>query len=144
MHKSDAWKQAGSISLWRYAERDRNYPGWHFSADRPGSESFAALLDVLVADGPGQFRTIVLSHPRLSVLPDKYKSGGLVSPQKLRVSVSATPSTWPFSETGEASELSIGTDWVAPLRQGVLGVHCGETDYSIGPRGRGSVPLWFW
>ncbi len=144
MRKSDAWKQSGSISLWRYAQRDRNYPGWHFSADRAGSESFAALLDALLEDGTGEYRTVSLSAPPLTVLPEQYKTGGWVSAPKLRLSISAVPADWPFGNASSASELSIGAHWVASLRKGVLGIHRGETDYSIGLHGRGSVPLWFW
>ena len=24
----NAWKQSGRVSLWRYTENERNYPGW--------------------------------------------------------------------------------------------------------------------
>jgi hypothetical protein len=144
MRYSDAWKQSGSISLWRYAERDRNYPGWHFSADRAGSDSFVALLDLLVADGPDAHRSIALSAPPLYALPGKYKSGGWESTPKLRLSVAASPAEWPFVTGSEAAQLSVGVDWVPLLRKGALGIHHGENDYSIGPRGRGTEPLWFW
>ena len=93
MRKSGSCKQSGSISLWRYAERDRNYPGWHFSADYAGSDSLVALLDALVGNLAGEHRTIALSVPGPSVLPDQYRSGGWVSTSKMRIAISANPNT---------------------------------------------------
>ena len=144
MRNSDAWKQLGSISLWRYAERDRNYRGWHFSADRSGSDSFAALLDALLADGPDAYRSVALSAPPPSALPEKYKRDGWVSAPKLVLSIARASSEWPFAEDSDLAQVSVGADWVPLLKKGVLGIHHGETDYSIGPRGRGTAPLWFW
>jgi hypothetical protein len=144
MRKSDTWKQAGSLSLWRYEPRDRNYPGWHLSADRAGSESFAGLLDALAADGPEAHRSITLSVPPLYALPDHHKSGGWVTMPKVEVSIAGSPDAWPFVVGVEANRLSVGADWARSLKEGVLAIHQGKTDYSIGPRGRGNEPLWFW
>ena len=144
MRNSDAWKHSGSISLWRYEPRDRNYPGWHLSADRTGSASFSALLDALLADGPDAYRSVELSAPSQYALPDNYKAGGWVSAPKLKLSIAGSPSEWPFVVGFNPAKLSVGADWVPLLKEGVLGIHHGKNDYSIGPRGRGNEPLWFW
>lgn len=48
MQLANAWKQSGRISIWRYTENERNYPGWN--------------LDALAADGAGS-RSIAITAP---------------------------------------------------------------------------------
>jgi hypothetical protein len=144
---SHSWKQEGSISLWRYTENERNYPGWHLSADTRGCSSLSSLLQSLAADGDGAARAIALEPPTASVLAIPNNRGGQAkfrAPAKLRVRFVRDPRLWSFPKTLEPAELAFGYDWLAPLKQGLDAISQGQGDYSIGIDHDGNLPLWFW
>ena len=140
---SHSWKQQGSIYLWRYTENERNYPGWHLSADPAGCQSLVALFEALAADGPSAFRTIDLTAPTTAILSVPNNRSGTAkfkSPKKWRIGFSKDPSHWSFSQQLESAEFSYGYVWLSPLCKGVNGIPQGHGDYSIG----GDPRLWFW
>jgi hypothetical protein len=145
MHHAHSWKQSGNISLWRYTENERNYPGWHLTADAAGCASLIALLDALAADGVPASRSVEItppSKPQLGVPNNKSGSAAWQAPGKLRVSFSATPAEWSFPLDLDSAVITVGSDWLASLREGLSGIPLGRGDYSIGPEG--SSRLWFW
>lgn len=140
------WKQQGRISLWRYTENERNYPGWHLNADPAGCTSLLALLEEL-AQNPGAHRTVQLSAPSPSQLQVPNNRGGRAAwsaPAKLSLACSAQPGSWEFPPDLEPASLTIGSDWLEPLRTGIAGIPEGRGDYSIGHRKNGNLSLWFW
>ena len=145
MQLANSWKQSGRISLWRYTENERNFPGWHINADSAGCESLLALLEVLSADGGGS-RTVAIATPTKAQLDVPNNKAGLatwVAPDKLRMTFSPNPEEWFFSSAIDPAEITVGTSWLAPLREGIAGIPNGHGDYSIGDRKSG-LPLWFW
>jgi len=146
MHFANSWKQSGCISLWRYTENERNYPGWHLNADPDGCHSLQALLEALAADGGGS-RTVTLTDPtpsQLGVPNNQSGRAAWVAPAKLRVVFSATPSEWSFTADLDPAVLTVGSDWLAPLLGGIAGIPKGRGDCSIGGHNDGNLPLWFW
>ena len=140
---SHSWKQRGAISLWRYTENERNYPGWHLSANSAGCESLIALIEVLSADGAGATRSVKLMPPTPAILGvpnNKHGTAKFKAPEKLRISFSGVSDHWLFPQQLEPAELSFGHDWIARLRNGLAGIPNGIGDFSIG----GEFPLWFW
>ena len=145
MSVANLWKQSGRISLWRYSENERNFPGWHLNADAAGCQSLINLLDALAADGAGS-RTVALSAPTTKQLGVPNNKGGLaawVAPDKLRVKFSPAPQEWSFLPDLDPAVIAVGSAWLAQLREGIAGIPAGRGDYSIGDR-KGSLPLWFW
>ncbi len=141
--QSHLWKQSGSIMLWGYTENLRNYPGWHFTADRAGCDSLIALLDAFAADGPPGSRTLTITAPTPAVLSvPNNRSNDLLVPSKFRLSFASIASEWLFPRSAAPAELSLGVDWLPVFRQSVAGVPKGKGDYSIGPRN--GECLWFW
>lgn len=146
MYLANLWKQSGHISLWRYTENERNYPGWHLNADLEGCQSLQALLEALAADGGGS-RTVTLTAPaksQLGVPNNRSGRAAWVAPAKLRVAFSATASEWSFPADLDPAVLTVGSDWLAPLLEGVAGIPEGRGDYSIGGHNVGNLSLWFW
>lgn len=144
---SHAWKQNGLISLWRYTQNERNYPGWHLSADAAGCESLALLLQSLVVDGHAATRTVLLEAPNARTLSVPNNLGGHANyetPEKLRLRFSEDAGVWLFPATLEPAELTFGKDWLEPLQQGLEAMSRGQGDYCIGIKQEGSLPLWFW
>ena|SRR5690606_2625984 len=145
MSVANSWKQSGRISLWRYTENERNFPGWHLNADAAGCQSLLALLDALAADGTGS-RTVTVTAPtkaQLSVPNNKDGLAAWMAPDKLRVTFSPTAHEWSFPSQLDPAVITVGSAWLAQLRDGIVGIPTGRGDYSIGDR-KGGLPLWFW
>jgi hypothetical protein len=145
MLQAHTWQQIGTVSLWRYTENDRNFPGWHLSANAEGVAAILALLSAFEADGVAGSRTLTVAAPTASLLAvPNNRTSKWVAPSKFRLSFSAEPSQWDFPESLNPAELTFGAQWLPTLRQGVSGVSRGHGDYSVGCHGRNNFPLWFW
>lgn len=107
------WKRSGRIWLWRYAERNRNYLGWHLSADSAGRDALIALVDACAADGIGATR--VMSIDGLDAtnrwMPVR-NVGKIVTPKTWRITI-ANDDAWRFPEMDEHAELHVGKKLVA-------------------------------
>ena len=142
--QSHSWEQSGSVMLWRYSENQRNFPGWHLTANADGCTSLIALLDAFAADAAPGSRTLTITTPTQAALAvPNNRSAAWVAPAKLRLTFSAVPSQWSFPESTVPAELSIGAEWLPILRQAIAGIPLGGGDYSIGPSGSGSLWLWW-
>ncbi|MCW4453469.1 hypothetical protein OK348_01445 [Flavobacterium sp. MXW15] len=147
MNRAHSWKQSGNVSLWYYTENQRDYPGWQLTADAAGCESLMVLLDAMAADGIAASRTIELKPPsraRLAVPNNKSGLAAWRAPGKLRMVFSSNPSEWSFPPGLDPAVLAVGSDWLAPLREGISGIALGRGDHSIGPADRSGSRLWFW
>lgn len=139
------WKQAGEIMLWRYAERNRNYSGWHITTDKLGNLSLLALIDAMTIDGPGATRSIRIAAPteanlRVPNCPVK----AITVPSALRLSIDEDAAKWKFSGTSEYAQLHIGSTWLSLLRDGIRDIAAFAGDYSIGAGRDENQRLWFW
>ena len=133
---------SGSISLWRYRENVRNYPGWHLSADRRGGESLHALL--LALRSTSGHRTVPITRPTaevLSVPNNKNGTAKWIAVDKWRIEY-AEANHWAFTQKGELALLTIGTEDMADLIAGVATMQA-DGDYSIG-EGESGQRLWLW
>jgi hypothetical protein len=140
-----SWKQSGTIALWRYAERERNFRGWHMTANREGCASLLSLIDAMISDAVPQTRVVRLTTPTdqdLSVLHPSKRN--VIVPAKLRLTMSGSASEWQFPEDSEPAALKIGQDRISALRLGIEDIARGRGDYSIGDGNRHSLQLWFW
>ena len=130
--------------LWRYTENQRNFPGWHLTADPAGCASLIALLDAFAADGTPSSRTLTVTAPTQAALAvPNNRSAAPVAPAKLRISLSPAATEWSFPQSINPAELSVGADWLPVLRQAIAGIPQGKGDYSIGPSDSGSLWLWW-
>lgn len=147
MYRPHSWKPSGKVSLWYYTENERNYPGWHLTADAAGCDSLIALIDALAADGCAASRVVEIRPPSSAQLKVPNNKSGLAAwqaPDKFRIAFSDEPAEWSFPLGLEPAVLTVGSDWLAPLRDGISGIARGRGDYSIGLAGSGSSRLWFW
>lgn len=138
-------KQVGRISLWRYTEHDRNFPGWHLNADAAGCQSLLLLIESLSVEGEGH-RTVEIAAPAEAQLRVPNNRGGeapWTAPTKLRIALVRESGVWAFPPGTDPAILTVGTAWLEPLREGVSGIRLGRGDYSIGT-GNTGLPLWFW
>lgn len=143
LRRAHCWTQSGRISLWRYLENERNYPGWHLNADPDGCKSLLALLDALVTDGDGSLAIAITAPTKaeLAVPNNRRGRAAWVAPEKLCLTFSTTDDLWSFPADLAPAALDIGAVWLAALRDGIDGIPKGRGDYCIG---RGDLRLWFW
>ncbi len=139
------WKQSGQIALWHYAERNRNYEGWHLTANDQGCGSLSDLIDAMMIDGEGATRSIhiVAPTPAMLAVPN-CPIRKIIAPSAFRITVASDPNAWTFPEASEHARLDVGIDWLPLLRDGMSDIRKGLGDYSIGVTRKGSLPLWFW
>lgn len=145
MQLANSWKQFGRISLWRYTENERNFPGWHLNADEAGCRSLLLLFEAFAADGIGS-RTVAITAPTKAQLVVPNNKAGLaacVAPEKLRITFSPAPEEWSFPSDLDPAMIRVGSSWLSQLRDGIAGIPEGRGDYAIGDR-KGGFPLWFW
>lgn len=139
------WEQSGHIALWRYKERNRNYEGWHLTADAGGCESLSALIEAMAVDGSGASRSIGIKRPTRAMRSvPRSPEWAITVPSAWQISVGSEVSEWRFPETSEYAELRVGMDWLPLLADGIRDIRRGMGDYSIGDTDRGDLPLWFW
>lgn len=148
-HRNDglsAWRQTGLISLWRYTENGQNYPGWHLSADANGCDSLIRLMDAFAACSQSGFRTVQTQAPtsaQLQVPNNKAGRAAFQAPERLRVVKLDNPAEWTLSADNATLALTIGVDWLAPLRQAFEALRQGKGDFSVGPSGGEVLTLWW-
>jgi len=140
-----SWKLQGVVRLWRYTEFKHKFGGWHLTADNAGVDSLLELLSLL-ANAPGEHRTVALSPPTPAVLRVPNYSQGRAewsAPAKWQISASLAPDTWLFPATDPA-ELTFGAAYLAQLTAALQGIPRGDGDFCIGSAEQGNLPLWFW
>lgn len=142
MKPSHAWQQHGTVSLWRYRDNARNFPGWQLTADAEGCASLLTLLDALHTGGAGASRTLQLSAPGPAQLAvPNNRDARWVAPQTMQLILDEDSGAWQWQPDGERQVLRLGVSALAGLRQGVLDIAAGQGDYSLG---HGMEALWFW
>jgi hypothetical protein len=144
--QSAHWQQSGSVWLWRYRGSDKNYPGWHLTADRTGAASLIQLLDIFANSNEPVFRTVQLGHPTVAIrsVPNN-RNADWTAPVKLRIGLAADPNEWVLTCTDATAQLTLGLDWCPIFRQAVARIALGEGDFSIGPPDRSQrLGLWWY
>lgn len=134
--------RAGTVSLWRYLDNARNYPGWHLTADAAGCAALLALLDALGAEGAGAARTLALTAPGAAqrAVPNN-RAARWEAATTLRLTVDAAADAWHWEGDGAHVLLRCGRTGLAGVRQGVADIAAGRGDHACG---RGAQALWFW
>ena len=114
----NSWKQAGRISLWRYAEPDRNNEGWHLAVDENGHESLVDLLRRFPRQGLAgtSSRTVKLTKPTDEVLAvPGWRHAKVLAPTRLRLSVGVD--TWIVASSDDEVVLGLGDKRLAEVTQ---------------------------
>ena len=145
------WKPSGTIILWTFRQQNKNYYGWHLTADAAGCESFIDLLDKMNSTSLPVKRTVPLDHPDhfpFSGIGGPFKWSDHVFAQKLKLIYSSTllAESWEATYSDGVFQLSIGARFLSRLRAGIVDIKRGEGDYSIGPwnEKKPEDMLWFW
>lgn len=139
------WKQEGRIFVWRYAEPNRSWRGWHFTADQAGCRSIRNLLDRMRGGEPC-YRTLNLAPTTeavLSVPNYGHKTDGKFT--KLRIEFEPDAADLLLSPVGETLEMTVGNARLRFLSAAFADVEHGIGDFGISPSdNRKSDPWMFW
>jgi len=138
------WKQRGTISLWRYTENQKNFPGWHLNADGEGCASLLKLIDALRGH-PGSYRKLRLSSPSPQQLAvPNNRTAAWIAPQLWVIQHDPEGEHWHFASESETVTLIAGACWLERLRTGAAGIPAKQGDDSIGAGRLQESRLWFW
>ena len=118
MLQSHTWKQSGPVALWRFIENQRNFPGWHLTANAGGCASLIALLDAFAIDNAPSSRVLAIVQPTLAELSvPNNRSSGITVPGKLRLVFAEESNAWSFPAATDMNLRSAPNGWHHSRRQ---------------------------
>jgi hypothetical protein len=136
------WKQSGAVAMWRYLERQKNFPGWHLACDPAGHRSLLDLLKRLraVASGDPVDRSVRLTHPSVRVLAVPNNGhAGVFAPDRIRVTTAPGRDVWRWEDIEKDVRVTAGA-----LRLDGLIAWLAEPARAFDTSFGSSPPLWFW
>ena len=133
------WKQNGSISIWRYNPLNKNFPGWHMSADKEGYESLLQFLNLLELSPVGSKRTLKLTKPDVWSASTTLKK---TPEKKVLITLSSSIDDWHLKTEQDRLLFSIGVQQISLLKTGIMDARNGEYDFSVGAID--GQNMWFW
>lgn len=125
--------------VWRYRDNQRNYPGYHLSADADGCVALLAWLRSPRARP--EFRLQPVTPEVLSVPNSQAGYVGFTF-FKLHVRPDVARGHFQFSEVSDRLSLACSQQQVECIIKGVEGIVRDHGDYCIG--GEDQHVLWFW
>lgn len=139
------WHQEGRIFIWRYAEPNRSWRGWHFTGDQSGCKSLRNLLDRM-RGGEHCHRTLDLgpvTDAILSVPNYGHKTKGKF--RKLRIEFDPDAPDLVLEPDGEKLTMIVGDARLRFLTAALADVEIGRGDFGIRTSDdRKSDPWMFW
>ena len=142
----EAWRQEGTLTVWRYASPRKLQLQWHFHADGTGCESFVDLVARFQARGRAGHRTLNLSPitPDDRFLPDL---GRLRNDrfEKLRVEFAPSRENLQMDVIGDRLTLAFGGKRAAALSAAFTELGAGIADFAIAESDdKQAASWWFW
>jgi hypothetical protein len=133
----ERWLRNLNLYVWRFKGNDRNYPGFHLTADLTACEALIRVFDVLLSEGSGSQRATLLK-------PTPEEFAHRVGPRDLRVKSLEKISLRLLEPTDELRQIcfsqeggmllcEVTTAWLPILRECVETLMDGGDDFSIGP-----------
>jgi len=107
------WRQKGRISIWRYEPLNKNFPGWHLSADKVGYESLLELLNLLELSPFGSKRTLKLVKPDICLASSMLKK---TPEQKILITLSDLGAHWQLKAGRDKLLFNIGVQKISILK----------------------------
>ncbi|EIZ81175.1 hypothetical protein WSK_0120 [Novosphingobium sp. Rr 2-17] len=141
-----AWRQSGTLYVWRYAAPGRSRRGWHFSADPSGCASVVDLIDRMTTAAVACHRTLSLGH----VSADIWGVPNFGPPQadrfeKVRIAYLPAASDLSLVDNDGSLDLTIGGTRAGDLKAAFVDVGIGDGDFGIGTSERKNAETWmFW
>ena len=139
------WKQEGRIFVWRYAEPNRSWSGWHFTGDPTGCRSLRDLL-ARMSGGIARYRTLDLApvtQPILAVPNYGHDIKGCF--EKLRIEFLPEFPDLRMETDANSLTMTVGESRVRDLAAAFAEVEIGRGDFAIQTSdGRQKEQWMFW
>jgi hypothetical protein len=136
---------AGKVSLWRYRERARNYPGFHLSADRLGCDQLLTLLSSLMKARTPRIGNVALDPVTPAMLAIPNNRDAAISAYRhwaLVVDPGFPPERLHFTVTNDRVQTELSVVQAESVADGVRDIRERRGDYAIGDEE--DHQLWFW
>ena len=142
----EKWKQKGHLYLWHYLENERNYPGWHLSADRAFCNSFSDLIERMLLSSWISQKLIALTTPTMDILRIPNNRGGNArwytkNSLLIKCGKDSGKECFDLEEKDDLVTILASSQNLIFLQTCVTGIFQGKNDYSIEI---GEKRLWFW
>lgn len=135
------------IFFWKYA-REKNYPGYHLTADNVGAKYLIERLTARLGDRLERPLRFTLSTPteRELEVPNNRRHISVLTAAELVISIDfeAVENILSVVRDSDRLLLTISEDMVLPLIEGISGLQRGEGDCSLRGAADGSECVWFW
>lgn len=147
----NAWRQAGTVHLWRYKPEKGGYKGWHFTSDKDGLESAITLFELLNIASRSAKRTFKLIAPSDREINGPFRLNGMhkalaATSMQIELDTDQPADFWQLEVDGERVSLRLGRGSVTKVLDGLIERRTqGYGDFSVGPtKRRPPENIWFW
>jgi hypothetical protein len=139
------WVQEGRLYVWRYARPNRDWRGWHFTADPVGCRSVRNLLDRMQGGEPSH-RTLRLERVTESILSvPNYGQKIAGSFSRLRIAYSPECEELQLSAEDDRLLMTVGGRRLRKLSAAFADIENGGGDFGIATSDdRKADPWMFW
>ena len=146
--KIEKLKISGGVYIWKYADNDRNYPGWNITVDNLASQELSILFDMMAQCEWSTIKRIQTSRPtdnELSVPNNRHGKARWTTKSKISFSIKTnnTPDYWTTNEMTDELEICFGKEKLKELRDAIINIPNGKGDFAIGDKNDENI-LYFW
>ena len=147
------WRAAGKTYLWRYLDNEKNYPGWHLTADSPSCAALDRLFGLMATAKYSAQARISIIPPTEAQLRVPNNQGGRARWQSVdSLELKFDPDQpddqlWSVEVDKNMLSISMGRAKLHEHKAGIADISKGTGDYSIGPDNDAAYRaqcLWFW
>jgi hypothetical protein len=133
-----------NIYLWKYRQKNRNYAGYHLSADDKGAEYLIELFGRLGTTTKSKSKTVQLSQVTEKVLSVPGYNAPIVKYNDWKIELDNEVQDEYFEIIGNGSTciLNLSSAQAVCILEGVKDISQGKGDYCIG--GDKDNVIWFW
>ena len=127
---------SGGVYIWKYADSERNYPGWNLTVDLVASRELTQLFDLMDQCEWSTSKKIFTSLPtddEVSVPNNRNGNAKWTTKPEITLSTRTTenPDYWVIREKQKNLEIHFGKQKLKKLKEAIISIPKGKGDFSI-------------
>jgi hypothetical protein len=147
--KIEKLKISGRVYIWKYADNDRNYPGWNITVDNLASEELSVLFDMMGQCEWSTNKKILATRPTDQEIGTPNNRNGIAkwttkSKIVFSLKTNTTPDYWATTETVDELEISFGKEKLRGLWDAIINIPKGKGDHSIADKDDNNILTFWW
>jgi len=147
--KIEKLKVAGQISIWRFTDNDRNYPGWNLTIDGQASQDLLQLFDLMDKCDWSTKKSLGTNKPtdnELRVPNNRQGTAKWLTKPTITFATKSNGASdyWTTEEKKEELEIIFSKDKLKQLRQAIADIPNGKGDISIADNKDENLLTFWW